>query len=154
MRAAVRACITSVALLSKQREVTMRRALIAVASVGILAPTAWVVGANAQQMSPAPAPSQAYARSQMAPTQAYAQRKVRRSARRAPAAAAPAPAAAPGGIVYTPGSGPPPYDVARSAYGNTPYEWHAAPGPNKRGNMCVTHTDPLRGYGFQAPCKK
>jgi hypothetical protein len=33
-----------------------------------------------------------------------------------------------------------------------PYEWHAAPGPNKRGNMCVTHVDPLRGYGFQAPC--
>jgi hypothetical protein len=22
------------------------------------------------------------------------------------------------------------------------------------GNMCVTHTDSLRGYGFQAPCKK
>jgi len=33
-----------------------------------------------------------------------------------------------------------------------PYEWHAAPGPNKRGGMCVTHTDPMRGYGFQAPC--
>jgi hypothetical protein len=28
----------------------------------------------------------------------------------------------------------------------------AAPGPNKRGGMCVTHTDPLRGYGFQSPC--
>jgi len=38
--------------------------------------------------------------------------------------------------------------------GNTsgPYEWHAAPGPNKRGNMCVTHVDSLRGYGYQAPC--
>jgi hypothetical protein len=33
-----------------------------------------------------------------------------------------------------------------------PYEWYGAPGPNKRGNMCVTHVDPLRGYGFQQPC--
>jgi hypothetical protein len=33
-----------------------------------------------------------------------------------------------------------------------PYEWYGAPGPNRRGNMCVTHVDPLRGYGFQAPC--
>jgi hypothetical protein len=32
------------------------------------------------------------------------------------------------------------------------WEWHAAPGPNKRGGMCITHTDPLRGYGFQSPC--
>jgi hypothetical protein len=134
----------------------MKRALIAIASVGILAPTAWVVEANAQQMSPGPAPSQAYARSQMAPTQAYAQRRVRRSARRAPAAAAPgAPAAAaPGGAAYAPGSGPPPYAVQGQAYAQQPYEWHAAPGPNRRGNMCVTHTDPLRGYGYQAPCKK
>ena len=31
------------------------------------------------------------------------------------------------------------------------WEWHAAPGPNKRGGMCITHTDPLRGYGFQSP---
>ena len=37
-------------------------------------------------------------------------------------------------------------------YGAQPWEWHGAPGPNKRGNMCVTHTDPLRGYGYQAPC--
>jgi hypothetical protein len=38
-------------------------------------------------------------------------------------------------------------------YGATaPWEWHGAPGPNKRGNMCVTHVDPLRGYGYQAPC--
>jgi hypothetical protein len=132
----------------------MKRALIAIASVGVLAPTAWVVEANAQQMSPGPAPSQAYGRSQMAPTQAYAQRRVRRSARRAPAAAAagtPA-AAAPGGAAYAPGSGPPPYAVQGQAYAQKPYEWHAAPGPNKRGNMCVTHTDPLRGYGYQAPC--
>jgi len=133
----------------------MRRALITVAAIGILAPAAWVVGANAQQMSPASPPSQAYAPSQMAPTQAYAQkRKARRSARRAPATAAPGgpAAAAPGGVVYTPGSGPPPYDVARSPAGNQPYEWHAAPGPNRRGNMCITHTDPLRGYGYQSAC--
>jgi len=36
--------------------------------------------------------------------------------------------------------------------GQAPYEWYGAPGPNKRGNMCVTHVDPMRGYGFQAPC--
>jgi len=36
--------------------------------------------------------------------------------------------------------------------GQAPYEWHAAPGPNKRGNMCVVHTDPMRGYGFQKAC--
>ena len=28
------------------------------------------------------------------------------------------------------------------------------PGPNRRGNMCITHTDPLRGYGFQGACQK
>src|SRR5262245_19869413 len=115
----------------------MNRALIAIASIGILAPTTWVMTANAQQMSPGPAPSQAYAPSQMAPTQTNVQRKVRRSARRAPArTVANARAdAAPGGANY-------------------PYKWYAAPGPNRRGNMCVTHTDALRGYGFQAPCKK
>jgi hypothetical protein len=37
-------------------------------------------------------------------------------------------------------------------YGQQPYEWYGAPGPNKRGNMCVVHVDPLRGYGFQKPC--
>ena len=37
-------------------------------------------------------------------------------------------------------------------YGAQPWEWHGAPGPNRRGNMCVTHTDPLRGYGFQSAC--
>src|SRR5262249_61052387 len=30
--------------------------------------------------------------------------------------------------------------------------WYAAPGPNKRGAMCVTHVDSTRGYGFQQPC--
>jgi len=33
-----------------------------------------------------------------------------------------------------------------------PYEWYGAPGPNKRGNMCVTHVDPMRGYGYQSAC--
>ena len=32
------------------------------------------------------------------------------------------------------------------------WDWYAAPGPNKRGNMCVTHVDSTRGYGFQQPC--
>jgi hypothetical protein len=36
--------------------------------------------------------------------------------------------------------------------GNTPYEWYGAPGPNRRGNMCVTHVDPMRGYGYQSAC--
>jgi len=33
-----------------------------------------------------------------------------------------------------------------------PWEWHAGPGPSKRGGMCVTHVDINRGYGFQQPC--
>ena len=37
-------------------------------------------------------------------------------------------------------------------YGNQPWEWHGAPGPNKRGAMCVKHTDPMRGYGYQEAC--
>ena len=134
----------------------MKRALIAIASVGILAPAAWMMDANAQQMNPSSPPSQAYAPSQMAPTQAYAQqqRRYRRSARfaRRSSGAGPGP-----GVVYTPGSGPPPYDVSRQVYASQssgPWEWHAAPGPNKRGNMCITHTDPMRGYGFQGECKK
>ena len=129
----------------------MKRALIAIASVGILAPAAWMMDANAQQMNPASPPSQAYAPSQMAPTQAYAQqqqRRYRRSARYARRATPPGG----GGVVYTPGSGPPPYDVSRTATTGGPWEWHGAPGPNRRGNMCVTHTDPLRGYGYQAAC--
>jgi len=111
----------------------MKRALIAIASVCVLVPAAWVVEANAQQMAPASPPSQAYAPSQMAPTQAYAQqRRARRYARRG-----------------SPSNG----RVAASS-ANAPFEWHAAPGPNRRGNMCITHTDPLRGYGYQAACPK
>ena len=62
-----------------------------------------------------------------------------------------------GNTAFTPGSGPPPYAAATSLYAANsaqPYEWYAAPGPNRRGNMCITHTDSLRGYGFQAPCEK
>jgi len=140
----------------------MNRALITIASVGILAPTAWVMAANAQQMSPrAPAPPQAYARSQMAPTQTYTQRRVRRSARRAPAAAA-APAgtayaAAPAGTARrAPARAVPRGAIADTAPGGAayPYKWAASPGPKKRGNMCVKDVDALRGYGFMEPCKK
>jgi nitrate reductase cytochrome c-type subunit len=68
----------------------MKRALIAIASVAVLVPAAWVVEANAQQMSPASPPSQAYAPSQMAPTQSYAQqRRARRYARRSPSRRSP-----------------------------------------------------------------
>ena len=78
----------------------MKRALIAIASVGILAPTAWVVAANAQaNINP---------------------------------------------NIYPPYRGAP---VAQQ-----PWEWYAAPGPNKRGAMCVSHVDPTRGYGFQQAC--
>jgi hypothetical protein len=85
---------------SKGRK-TMKRALIAIASAGFLASTAWVVAANAQaNINP---------------------------------------------NVYR--------GNTSGQYGaQAPYEWYGAPGPNKRGNMCVTHVDPLRGYGFQAPC--
>lgn len=133
----------------------MKRVLIAVATVGVLAPAAWVAEANAQYGAPAPAysaapaygPSQTYA-----PSRKYARRAYRRSAR------GPRPSQPSGNnLVYTPGSGPPPYDVSRQVYASQssgPWEWHAAPGPNKRGNMCITHTDPMRGYGFQAQCKK
>src|SRR5262249_24734896 len=41
---------------------TMKRALIAIASVGILVPAAWAVEANAQQMAPVSPPSQALRR--------------------------------------------------------------------------------------------
>ena len=126
----------------------MKRTLIAIASVGILAPTAWVMGANAQYGSPPPGygPSPTYN-----PSQAYnpSQRYNRRAYRR------PAPQPSGGALVYTPGSGPPPYDVPRQAYAGPsqgPWEWHAAPGPTRRGSMCVKHTDALRGYGYHEAC--
>jgi hypothetical protein len=131
----------------------MKRALITIATVGILAPTAWV-GANAQYSSPPPGygpspaygPSQGYNPSQgYSPSQRYSRRAYRRSARRTYR----------GSTVYTPGSGPPPYAVSAQTYAaesQGPWEWHAGPGPSKRGGMCVTHTDINRGYGYQAAC--
>ena len=127
---------------------TMKRVLIAIASVGVLAPTAWVTQAYAQYgSSPPPAYSASPANSA---SQAYAQRytrPARRSARRTPG----------GATAFTPGSGPPPYSVSAQAYAaqsSAPFEWYAAPGPNKRGNECITHVDSTRGYGFRGACKK
>jgi hypothetical protein len=37
-------------------------------------------------------------------------------------------------------------------YGAQPWEWHAGPGPERRGGMCLAHTDMNRGYGYQKPC--
>src|SRR5262249_50906981 len=68
----------------------MKRALITIATVGILAPTAWVAGANAQYGAPAPAyapaptyaPGPAYAPAPAyGPSRRYARRAYRRSAR-------------------------------------------------------------------------
>jgi hypothetical protein len=148
----------------------MKLSLIAVATVGFLTSTAWVVAANAQAnidpnvyprnmgerygARPAYAPAPAYG-----PSRRYARRAYRRSARRTYAAqtyGAP-PAVYSGNTAFTPGSGGPPYAVTPGSYAANsaqPNEWYAAPGPMRRGNMCVTHTDSLRGYGFQAPCKK
>jgi hypothetical protein len=127
----------------------MKRALITIAAVGILAPTAWVVGANAQYSSPPPGygPSPAYSPSQAYnPSQRYTRRAYRRSARQPSSG---------NSLVYTPGSGPPPYDLPRQAYAGAsqgPWEWHAGPGPTKRGAICVKHTDIGRGYGYQEQC--
>ena len=33
-----------------------------------------------------------------------------------------------------------------------PWDWYAGPGPERRGNMCLSHVDINRGYGFQKPC--
>jgi hypothetical protein len=130
----------------------MKGVLIAVATVGILTSAGWVVEANAQYGAPAPGygPAPAYAPAPAyGPSRRYARRAYRRSARQTYGTP---PRTYGGNVAYTPGSGPPPYDVQRSASANQPWEWHGAPGPNRRGNMCVTHTDPLRGYGYQAAC--
>ena len=141
----------------------MKRVLITLATVGILAPTAWVAAANAQAnidpnvytrnmgerygAAPAYGPSRRYAR------RAY------RSARRTYGAqtygtrGAP-PAVYAGGTAFTPGSGGPPYAVAPRTYAAQsaqPNEWY---GPMRRGNMCTTHVDINRGYAYETPCKK
>jgi len=89
------------------------------------------------------------------PPKAAAARAPVRSARRPANYGAP-PAVYAGGTAFTPGSGGAPYAVTTGTYAANsaqPNEWYAAPGPMRRGNMCVTHTDSLRGYGYQAPCK-
>ena len=124
----------------------MKRALITIATVGILAPTAWVAGANAQYGAPAPA---------YAPAPRYARRAYRRTARqtyRAPRGAPPAVYA--GGTAFTPGSGGQPYAVTPRTYAAQsaqPNEWY---GPMRRGNMCTTHVDINRGYAYETACKK
>ena len=144
----------------------MKRALITVATVGILAPTAWVAGANAQYGAPAPAygpapayaPGPAYAPAPAyGPSRRYARRAYRRTARQTYGAqtypGAP-PAVYAGGTAFTPGSGGQPYAVTPRAYAAQsaqPNEWY---GPMRRGNMCTTHVDVNRGYGYQAACKK
>jgi hypothetical protein len=147
----------------------MKRALITIATVGILAPTAWVVAANAQAninpnvypgnmgerygaRAPAYAPAPAYG-----PSRRYARRAYRRSARqtyRAQAYPGAPPAVYAGGTAFTPGSGGQPYAVTPQTYAAQsaqPNEWY---GPMRRGNMCTTHVDINRGYGYQAACKK
>ena len=142
----------------------MKRALITVATAGILASAGWVVGANAQYSAPAPAYGAAPAYAQApAPSygqsRRYARRAYRRSARQTYGTPRQTygtpPATYAGNTAFTPGAGPPPYAVSTGSYAANsaqPNEWYAAPGPNRRGNMCVTHVDSLRGYGFQSEC--
>jgi hypothetical protein len=146
----------------------MKRALIAIGTVGILASAGWVVEANAQYGAPAPSygPAPAYAPAPASrpadtngPSRRYARRAYRRSARQTYRGQTPGapPTMYSGNTAFTPGSGPPPYAASTSSYAANsaqPYEWYAAPGPNKRGNMCITHVDSLRGYGFQSACPK
>ena len=144
----------------------MKRALITIATVGILAPAAWVAGANAQYGAPAPAygpapayaPGPAYAPAPAyGPSRRYARRACRRTARqtyRAQTYPGAPPAVYAGGTAFTPGSGGQPYAVTPQSYAAQsaqPNEWY---GPMKRGNMCTTHVDINRGYGYQAACKK
>ena len=127
----------------------MKRALIALASVGIVAAAVGVKAANAQYGSPAPpsyTPPPAYSPAPTyAPAPRYTRRAYRRSARQTYGTA----------TAYTPGSGPPPYSVSAQTYASQssgPWEWHAGPGPMRRGNKCVEHVDLNRGYGFMKDC--
>ena len=129
----------------------MKRALVAIAGVGILAATAGVETANAQYSPPPPpsyTPPPAYSPApSYAPAPRYTRRAYRRSARQT--------YSAPTATAYTPGSGPPPYSVSPQTYAaqsSGPWEWHAGPGPKKRAGMCVTDVDINRGYGYQAAC--
>ena len=146
----------------------MKRTLIAIASAGFLTSTAWVVAANAQAninpnvypgnmnmgerygaRAPAYAPAPAYG-----PSRRYARRAYRRSARPSYGAPGAPPGTYAGNTAFTPGSGGQPYAVTPGAYAANsaqPNEWY---GPMRRGNMCTTHVDINRGYGYQAACKK
>src|SRR5262249_42432160 len=145
------------AIYPNQGRSTMKRVLIAIASAGVLAPAAWVMEASAQYGSSPPPP--AYSASPAYNTspgygapQRYSRRAARRSVRRSARQTSGAATA------YTPGSGPPPYSVSAQAYAQGSqapgFTWYAGPGPNKRGNECITHVDTTRGYGFRGPCKK
>ena len=138
----------------------MKRALITVATVGFLTSTAWVVAANAQaNINPNVYPGNMGERygargPAYGPSRRYARRAYRRSTRQNYGAP---PAVYSGNTAFTPGSGGPPYAVTPGSYAANsaqPNEWYAGPGPMRRGNMCVTHTDIGRGYGYQEPCKK
>src|SRR5215472_16414477 len=116
----------------------MKRVLITLATAGILAPTAWVAGANAQYGAPAPA-GPGYAPAPAAgPSRRYARRAYRRSARqnyRGQTSGAP-PAVYAGGTAFTPGSGGPPYAVTPGSYAANSAQPNERYGPMKRGNMC------------------
>jgi len=139
----------------------MKRALITIATVGILAPTAWVAGANAQaNINPNVYPGNMGERygaraPAYAPAPRYARRAYRRTARQTSSAPRGAPPAVyAGGTAFTPGSGGPPYAVTPGSYAANsaqPNDWY---GPMRRGNMCTTHVDINRGYAYQTPCKK
>jgi hypothetical protein len=100
-------------------------------------------------------PLRGYGYQSACPAPKAAAAPARRARRSAPNYGAP-PAVYSGGTAFTAGSGGPPYAVTTGAYAANsaqPNEWYAAPGPMRRGNMCITHTDSLRGYGYQSPCK-
>jgi hypothetical protein len=128
----------------------MKRALITVATLGILASAGWVVEANAQaNIDPNVYPRHmseryGYRAPAYGPSRRYARRAYRRSARQTYGTP---PGTYGGNLTYTPGSGPPPYDVQRSASANQPWEWHGAPGPNRRGNSALPTSTPCADMG-------
>src|SRR5262249_4785711 len=130
----------------------MKRALIAVATVGILAPAAWVTEANAQYGASPPAYSggPAYGPSQQyAPSRRYARRAYRRSAR--------APQPSGGNPLFPPGPGSAPYDGSRQGYAAPspgPRGRARPPRPHQRGQKCITPNGPKPRFGFPAGCKK
>ena len=105
----------------------MKRALITVATLGILASAGWVVEANAQaNIDPNVYPRHmseryGYRAPAYGPSRRYARRAYRRSARQTYRAQTYGGAGAPptmysGNTAFTPGSGPPPYAASTSSY--------------------------------------